>query len=87
MDKNDHNLWSIKPDKNLKLRQLKIIFKPRCLTQMTVFLGYSSIFAENKTTASKMLLLCIWNKIMAFHNDAAEMKHWDNVSVELWYLG
>ena len=49
MDKNDHNLWSIKPDKNLKLRQLKVILKPRCLTQMTVFLGYSRIFAENKT--------------------------------------
>ena len=53
---------------------------------MTVFLGYSSIFAENKTTASKMLLLCIWNKIMAFHNDAANLD-WDNVSAELWYQG
>ena len=72
MDKNDHNLWSIKPDKNLKLRQLKIIFKPSCFTQMTFILGNSSIFAEIKQL---LLLHCIRNKIMGFHNDAAEMVH------------
>ena len=64
---------TIKPVKNLNVRQFEVIFKPRGFTPMSYFLGNSSIFAETRIISNKRVLSCVIITIMGFQINVHRM--------------